>query len=383
MKTLVTTLLLGLTAAAPALAAHLDVATPQAIVAAVTNAQPGDIITIAPGRYELPGLRMRTNGTTKRKIELRAVTPGTVELISTATEFIKISGSDWVVDNLDIAGICPADDDCEHAFHIVAGADRAFIHHNRIRDYNAHIKGNGENGRFPQDVKIASNMLFNTRPRKTDNPIAPVDVVGGKGWTVQDNLIADYGKALAHPPTVKDDWSYGIFLKGDSSFGLIAGNIVGCDLAAPATPAVRGISLGGSITTPNTGLCDFGDDCTIEHRDGTIRDNLVLNCAGEPGIYLYKAARSRVLRNTLVATTGILAREAETSASIIDNKLDGKVWAENGARIIDATNRLLSADEARTNYLVPLLGPAKPPATTTIGSAVAAYRTYRETLAKR
>src|SRR5579875_865617 len=119
---------------------------PAEIISAVNNAKPGDIITVAPGRYELPGLRMSRAGDPKHKIVLRAAKTGTVALRSTATEFIKISAPDWVVENFDIGGTCLDDSDCEHAFHIVARADRTIIRGNRVHDYNAHIKGNGENG---------------------------------------------------------------------------------------------------------------------------------------------------------------------------------------------------------------------------------------------
>ncbi|HEX3971536.1 MAG TPA: chondroitinase-B domain-containing protein, partial [Stellaceae bacterium] len=203
---------------------------PAEIISAVNNAKPGDIISVAPGRYELPGLRMRSAGTAQHPIVLRAAKAGTVEFRSAATEFIKISAPDWIVENLDIAGTCPNDSECEHAFHIVGRADHTIIRDNRIRDYNAHIKGNGENGNFPGDVLIENNWLFDMRPRVTDNPIAPVDVVGGSRWTVRGNLIADFAKRLDHPPMRTDDWSYGLFLKGNSEKGMVAGNIVDCDL---------------------------------------------------------------------------------------------------------------------------------------------------------
>ena len=103
---------------------------------------------------------MKASGTAQHPIVLRAAKPGTVEFRSAATEFIKISAPDWIVENLDIAGTCGDNSDCEHAFHIVAHADHTIIRDNRIRDYNAHIKGNGENGHFPNDVRDREQLVL-------------------------------------------------------------------------------------------------------------------------------------------------------------------------------------------------------------------------------
>lgn len=366
-------------------ARDLVVSTPPEIVSAVNNAQPGDIITVAPGDYALPGLRLTAGGDPKHKIVLRAAKPGTVELRSGAVEFMKISGSDWTVEDFDIAGTCTDDSRCEHAFHIVGRADRTIIRGNRIRDYNAHIKGNGENGHFPNDVLIENNTLFDTRPRVTDNPIAPVDVVGGARWIVRGNLIADFGKRLDHPPERTDDWSYAMFLKGNSERGLIAGNIVGCDIDAAPTPSIRGIALGGSGTGP--GLCDRGGDCTTEHRQGTIWGNIVFNCPAEPGIYLFQAQDTLVASNAVAATAGIVALGIETSARISDNRLDGAIAALGGATVhATPDNVILSHAAAEQRYVLPLLGKisAKPGSTLDhAAKAIAAYRAYRASLTKR
>jgi len=355
------------------------------IISAVNNAKPGDIITVAPGTYELPGLRMTRPGTAKQPIVLRALRPGTVELRSPATEFIKIAAPDWIVENFAIAGTCSNDTDCEHAFHIVGRADRTIIRGNRIRDYNAHIKGNGENGRFPNDVLIENNWLFDTHTRVTDNPIAPVDVVGGAGWTVRGNLIADFAKRLDHPPMRTDDWSYGLFLKGNSERGLVAGNIVDCDLAAPPTRSIRGISLGASGTGP--GLCDRGGDCRTEHRQGTIWGNIVLNCPAEPGIFLFQAEDTLVAGNILAGTAGIAVVGIETNARVSGNTLDGAIAVTGGATATGVKdNVILSAAAARQRYLLPLTGKAPIKGDEALSQAakrIAAYRAYRDALTKR
>jgi len=363
----------------------VHVASPSAIIAAVNGARAGDVITVAPGHYDLPGLRMTASGTVRHPIVLRALKPGTVELRSAAVEFMKISAPDWVVENLDIAGTCRDDSECEHAFHIVARADRTIIRGNRIRDYNAHVKGNGENGRFPNDVVIEDNTFFDTHLRVTDNPIAPIDVVGGARWTVRGNLIADFAKRLDHPPTRTDDWSYALFIKGNSERAMVAGNIVGCAVAAPLAHSVRGISLGASGTGP--GLCDKGGECRTEHRQGTIWGNMVLNCRAEAGIYLFQAEDTLVAGNVVVGTSGIAAVGIETNARVSGNTFDGAIDANGGATVTGTKDNVrLSPAAAREHYVLPLLGKAPAKGDNGVAQAakrIAAYRAYRAALMKR
>jgi hypothetical protein len=63
---------------------------------------------------------------------------------------------------------------------------------------------------------------------------------------------------------------------------------------------------------------------------GILRDNLIAAC-NDDGIYLNKAARSDIEHNTLLDTAGIDARFVETSASIVDNIVDGTIRIRNEA----------------------------------------------------
>lgn len=351
----------------PAAARAITVSSVANILTALQRAQPGDVITIAPGEYVLPAIRLRHGGVRGHPIVLRAPRLGDVTLTTKATEFIKVAAPDWVFENLDIAGACAADTDCEHAFHIVSGADRVAIRHNRIRDFNAHIKGNGEGGRFPNDVRIEGNWLFGTHVRHTDNPIAPIDVVGGKHWVVRDNLIADYGKTFNHPATRTDDYGYALFFKGNSSGTLIERNVVLCADRLPHQPYTRGLSLGGSATGPQfcEGTCDRD-----ENRDSTIRNNVVLACPGEPGIYLFRATHSRVADNILIGTGGIVAAAPDTSATVTNNVLGGgDIVAQVGARL-DLGHGVHIRGRAN----------AAPPAFA--GQWITAYRAYWDALTK-
>ncbi|HLY43976.1 MAG TPA: hypothetical protein VKQ73_00245 [Stellaceae bacterium] len=330
---------LALAMALPATVAarQREAATAAQLRTTIAAAQPGDVITIRPGTYELPRTVIAQSGRPGRPITVRAARAGTVEIRTRASELFKIAGSDWVFENLDIAGVCAVDAQCEHAFHIVGGADRTVIRHDRLRDFNAQIKGNGEHGRYPRDVAIDGNTLFDTHLRAIAAPLAAVDVVGGRRWVVRDNLIADFGKTAAHPPRIADDFGYAIFLKGNSSHGVIERNIVICALTQPPAPFTRGISLGGSGTDP--GLCET--NCATEHRDGLIRGNLVVDCPTGFGINLYKASNSQLAGNVVIDTEGILARSPQTSAIVDDNSIiSGELAATEGARLILGRNLL-------------------------------------------
>jgi len=355
------------TCAMPATAREITASTEAGILTALQRAQPGDVITIARGDYVLPAIRLRHGGTRGHPIVVRARHLGDVTLVSKAAEFIKIAAPDWRFENLDIAGACATDTDCEHAFHIVGGADRVVIRHNRIRDFNAHIKGNGEGARFPDDVRIEGNWLFGTHVRHTDNPIAPIDAVGGKRWVVRDNFVADYGKTFDHPATRTDDFGYALSFKGNSSGTLIERNVVLCADRLPHQPYTRGLSLGGSATSPKSceGTCDKD-----ENRDSTIRNNVVLACPSEPGIYLFRATHARVTSNILIGTGGIVAAAPDTNAIVIGNRLaGGDIVVQVGARL-DLGHGVHS--HSQTN--------AAPPAFA--GQRITAYRAYWDTLAK-
>jgi hypothetical protein len=330
-----------LIAAAPAWARGFAAASADQILAALKDAGPGDVITIMHGGYALPEIRLTQSGEPGKPITLRAARLGDVLLSSRVTELIKVSGSDWVFENLIITGDCAEDSQCEHAFHIVGGADRVTVEHNIISNFNAHIKGNGEGGHFPNGVLIMDNWLFDTHVRHTDNPIATIDVVGGKGWIVRGNLIADYAKSFAHPAARTDDWSYALFFKGNAADTLIDNNIVLCADQLPPQPYTRGPSLGGSATGPQ--YCQESCDHD-EARGGTIADNLVMACNSEPGIYLFRAAASAVSGNTLIGTGGILAVSPDTTAHVEGNLLaGGTIAAKSKAALSLGANRIAKA----------------------------------------
>lgn len=89
-----------------------------------------------------------------------------------------------------------------------------------------------------------------------------------------------------------DDFGFAIFFKGNSSAAMVEHNLVLCAYAMPPVSYTRGISLGGSSTGPQ--YCEGNCDAD-EHHGGVVRNNVVLACPLQAGIYLFRAAESRVL----------------------------------------------------------------------------------------
>src|SRR5690348_12767293 len=92
---------IGLALALPSAPARdREAATVAEIGAAIDSAEPGDVIALAPGVYELPRTAIRRSGRPAQPITLRAAQPGTVELRSRTTELFNVSASDWRFEDL-------------------------------------------------------------------------------------------------------------------------------------------------------------------------------------------------------------------------------------------------------------------------------------------
>ena len=299
----------------------VPVASAEALRAAIVAAVAGDEIVLAPGIYTVIGtINCSAAGTIPLPIVVRAATAGTALVRFDALEGFYVTGPHWRFEDLVIEGVCAADDDCEHAFHLAGNADGTAIRRNVVRDFNAQIKSNGDGtGAFPDDVVIDGNELYDTRARATANPVTKIDVVGGRRWIVRGNTISDYEKGAG------DTVSYAAFLKGNSRDGLFERNLVVCERATSG--GVRlGLSLGGGGTA--TQFCE-GGDCTTEHQDGILRNNVIVGCP-DVGIYLNRAAGTTIEHNTLYDTTGIDVRFSTSSATLRNNLLSGGIHNRDG-----------------------------------------------------
>lgn len=302
--------------------------------AALQQARAGDVIELQPGEY-LIRRKLRTGqaGQADAPILLRARQPGTVTLVSTIIEILKVQHPYWVIENLDWQGRCSEHEYCgDHAVHVVGAAQGTVIRNNRMTDFNAHIKVNGEAGQWPDHGLVQFNTLNNTAPRRViKNSITPFDLVGAHGWQVLDNRVSDF----IRPDTRKP--SYGIFMKGGSVGGRIERNLVICTTRDIAQPGLRvGISLGGGGTDP--GLVRSPGEFRFEHREGLVQANVVAHC-NDFGIDLNRAQGSQVRGNVLINTAGIDLRQG-SQASLSANTLDGRIRARDGSLAQTSDNRV-------------------------------------------
>jgi hypothetical protein len=268
------------------------------LVAALKNARAGDMVVIAPGTYMIAtSVGLIAQGTPTSPIWVTAPSLGSVIIKSKTTEMINVNAANWNFENLLIQGDCVPDSACEHAFHVVEKASGFMLRNSILRDFNAMIKGNGQNGTYPSNVLIENNQFYNRWGRDV-GVLTFIDVVGGDYWTLRGNYIADFQKAGGN------FISYGAFLKGGSRYGLFENNFVVCSRYLPyAGDARLGLSFGGGGTGPQ--FCDRGEQCeTGEHIQGIMRNNILMNCS-DAGIFMRKAVDCKLHNNILYNTIGI------------------------------------------------------------------------------
>lgn len=313
-------------------AAEITVRDAAALVSAIGDAAPGDVITLAAGTYDVDAnISCRAAGTAAQRITVRAEALGDAVIRFNAVEGFKVLAPYWTFENLEIRGACADDSRCEHAFHVVGAADFTTIRGNKIEGFNAHIKGNGEGDPrvFPDDVLIAHNELYSDAPRQTGNPVTPIDVVGGRRWRVEHNHIHDFEKAQGNRI------SYAAFLKGNSRDGVFAYNLIECE-RLHAGGVRLGLSFGGGGTGPDS-ICE-DQTCTPEHQGGLMYNNIIASCPADVGVYVNKGQDVKIFNNTLINTTGIDVRFAASSAQVMNNLLDGAIRARDNATITKTTN---------------------------------------------
>lgn len=310
----------------------IAVSSPDQLRAAIARAEPGDVITLAPGSYRFSGPAIDANraGRADAPVTVRAAQPGSVRIEFDQVEGFRVSAPYWRFENLSIHGVCAQDGDCEHAFHVVGAARHFAAVNNTIVDFNAHFKINGFGADFPDDGLVESNTLSNTRARRTANPVTPIDLVAASRWTIRANVIKDFVKAEGNGV------SYGAFAKGAGSANVFERNLVWCEDRLRGLPGQRvGLSFGGG----GTGHAYCRDrKCITEQEGGIMRANLIASCS-DVGIYLNSAAASRIEDNTLVDTIGIDVRFATSSARLEGNLVDGPIRGRDGGLVHAGDNR--------------------------------------------
>jgi hypothetical protein len=324
-------------AAAP-VAPSVRITDVQQLDAALTAARSGQVLQLEPGRYAVATtLHTGHAGTAALPIVVRAARPGSVELVVTALQGIVVDQPYWVFENLDWRGACANHDDCEHAYHVVGPARGTVILNNRIADFNAHLKINGQDGGWPDDGLVQFTSFVNSAGRRTGAPVNAVDSVGANGWQVLDNSVEAAIKLGGN------GISYGLCIKGAGRGVVIERNRVVCTPDRLAQAGLRvGISLGCGGSAPQ--FCRDGR-CNVELFDGVVANNVVAHC-NDFGIDLLLAQRAQVLHNTLVNTEGIDARGASTRADVIGNLVEGRIRARDGAGLMEQDNLAVGALDA-------------------------------------
>lgn len=311
------------------------VSTTAELIAALAMANPGDVITLQPGNYVVSSnIVVDRGGAPEARITVRAEMLGSVMIESSAVEGFHVTAGYWTFENLEMHGTCSDDSSCEHAFHITGDAWGVELRNNRLVDFNAQVKSNGapvgSGGayRWPSNVVIVGNELFDTRPRNTSNPVTKLDIVGGRNWLVRANYIHDFQKAGG------DGVSYAAFLKGNSRNGVMERNLVVCSRLHNGGTRI-GLSLGGGGTSPDS-ICEEGT-CSPEHQDGILRNNIIVHCS-DVGIYLNEGLRSKIYFNDVYDTAGIDVRFAASTADVRGNLVSGALRDRDGGTHTEGDN---------------------------------------------
>ncbi|MFY0577190.1 chondroitinase-B domain-containing protein [Cystobacter fuscus] len=314
-----------------------NVSTVAQLQSALASAQAGDEIVLADGTYAVnANMSCAAEGTATQPITVRATNRHAARIQFNASEGFKVSGRYWTFDGLTIEGVCPQDTNCEHAFHVTGHAEGFVLRNSRVRDFNAQLKVNATKNssgvyEMPHRGLVEHNEIYDTHARSTSNPVNKINIDTGDDWVVRDNDVHDFSKA--------GGISYGAFMKSGGKRGVFERNRILCVKDSPAGDTRIGLSLGGGGT--GNAYCapafDPNVPCDPEHTDGVIRNNVIINCS-DVGIYLNKAANTKVLFNTLISTTGVDFRFASTTGEAHGNVMSSVVRARDSGRFTAGTN---------------------------------------------
>jgi hypothetical protein len=251
---------------------------------AIVNASAGDRIRLADGTYTMPTkIQATANGTDMSRIFVEAVNPGNAVIefcpsssASAGKTLLEVSGDYWVFDGLHITG---KQSGCAngglaktHAFLILGTADNVIIRNSSIYNWQMHISTKvgyeGVDPKWPQELQIYDNRIYNEYNVFGDGPFAGINVVGGVKAKIRGNLIYDmvtdyYG---AQFPAINVDQN--------ARYGVYESNIISCRHNLGGNFEPKGIRAGQ--TNDNAATCENGTDCTT--YGNLYRNNILMNC---------------------------------------------------------------------------------------------------------
>jgi len=316
----------------------VPVATPAELTAAISAAVAGDEIVLADGTYALTGATCSAVGTMSAPIIVRSMNPMGAKIELNGLEGFKVTGAHWQFADLDIKGVCPDDNLCEHAFHVSGAAHYFVLRGSKVTDFNAQLKVNasmiGSGWITPNNGLVEGNDIGDTRKRMTANPTTKLNIDTGEDWIVRRNYIHDGEKGMG------DYVSYAAFMKSGGKRGIFERNLVICSSMGANAGGYRiGLSFGGGGTAPQFCAPAFnaGTPCSVEHDGGIIRNNIIVNCS-DVGVYLNRSANSHVLYNTMIETTGVDFRYATSTGEARGNVMTSIIRQREGAVSMESAN---------------------------------------------
>lgn len=299
---------------------------------ALRTANPGQTIVVAPGDYFIDSSRVAIGqgGSLSQSTHLTAEVLGSVKIYMKGEGFV-VDKPYWKFSNLHLIGNCTVHSQCEHAFHVVGEGHHTLITNNILQDFNAMIKVNGVESTYPDHGKIIQNTFFNHEPRKTSNPVTPIDVMHANYWEVAENFIFDIQKSQG------DKVSYAAFVKGGSSYVRFERNLVICSANLSEEYIALGLSLGGGGSSRH----HRRNKSSYEHYGGIINNNVIMHCSNDVGIYVNRSKKSLIKNNILYNTLGIDVRYAESSAKINHNVISGRIKERDNAQVEQQSNLVI------------------------------------------
>jgi parallel beta-helix repeat protein len=281
-----------------------------AIHDAAQNALPGDTIVIATGVYTIegnnrimvtsrPGPVLVTGETgDPRDVTIQGVTMDTdvVEMI-----FNLDNCPNWTFQGF------TARNTYYHAFKFDRGSTDCQVRNVFMLDNGeSGVKGTSDNVAkvYPDRLLVENCKIGYTKPAGSAHPqVEGIDGVGENDWIIRGNHFQNIQKSAF------DHAAYAVFTKGNSSRTIIEGNrFEDCFIGA---------SFGGGGTDP---IFFRDSDQTYEHRDGIIRNNVMIRCT-DAGVYINKGTNCKIYNNTLIQCVLQIQLRFKESSGYVKNNL--------------------------------------------------------------